>query len=335
MFRGLQVVRADDDSVSVSLRTDLQDADLGPGEITLDVEWSGINYKDGMALAGNRGVMRANPLIPGIDLVGTICAIDDDSASSFSVGDAVIVNGWGIGETHHGGLAERARVSPDWLVPLPASLTSRQAAAIGTAGFTAALSVLALEHGSADAAPIGEGEILVTGATGGVGSIAIALLAASGYRVIASTGRDEHRDYLLGLGAAGTISRAELEEPGRPLQKERWAGVIDSVGGQTLATALSQTVWGGTVTACGMVGGTEIPTSVLPFILRGVNLAGINSVECPLPQRLAAWQRLADGLDTSLLDSLTTEISLGEAAQAGASILEGKLHGRTVVNVAA
>jgi acrylyl-CoA reductase (NADPH) len=337
MFRALQVTRAEDGSATAVLRHDLTDGELGEGTVTIDVEWSGINYKDGMAVAGNPGVMRANPLIPGIDLVGTIAAIGPDveigmddaaAATSLSLGDTVLVNGWGIGETHNGGLSERARVSADWLVPVPPALSAKQAAAIGTAGFTAALAVLALERGESL-----DGDILVTGATGGVGSIAIALLAAAGHRVVAASGREEHRDYLLSLGAAEVISRAELEEAGRPLQKQRWAGVIDSVGGQTLATALSQTLYGGTVAACGMVGGVELPTTVLPFILRGVNLAGINSVDCPAPLRLAAWERLARDLDLELLDTMTTTVTLTDAASSAHQILEGKLHGRTVVDV--
>ena len=339
MFRALQVTRAEDGSATAVLRHDLTDDDLGEGTVTIDVEWSGINYKDGMAVAGNPGVMRANPLIPGIDLVGTIAAIGPDveigmddaaAATSLSLGDTVLVNGWGIGETHNGGLSERARVSADWLVPVPPALSAKQAAAIGTAGFTAALAVLALERGESL-----DGDILVTGATGGVGSIAIALLAAAGHRVVAASGREEQRDYLLSLGAADVISRAELEEAGRPLQKQRWAGVIDSVGGQTLATALSQTLYGGTVAACGMVGGVELPTTVLPFILRGVNLAGINSVECPAPLRLAAWERLARDLDLELLDTITTTVTLTDAASSAHQILDGTLHGRTVVDVRA
>lgn len=346
MFRALHLTRGDDGSVAVTLRDDLTDDDLGDGDVTIDVEWSGINYKDGLAMAGNRGVMRRSPLIPGIDLVGTIAAIDADARSEtalsgadvaehgLAVGDAVLLNGWGIGETHNGGLSERARVTRDWLVPLPAGVTARQAAAIGTAGFTAALAVAALERGGS-LGGLGDGEILVTGASGGVGSIAVALLASAGHRVIASTGRPEQRDYLLGLGAADTIPRSELETAGRPLQSQRWAGVVDSVGGQTLASALAQTQWGGTVAACGLVGGTDIPTTVMPFILRGVTLAGINSVECPRALRLEAWARLVRDLDLDLLDSFTSSVSLADAPGAGADILAGNLRGRTVVNVRA
>jgi acrylyl-CoA reductase (NADPH) len=308
--------------VSVALRTDLTDAELGAGDVTIDVDWSGINYKDGLALAGSAGVMRTSPLIPGIDLVGTVA---QSGSARWKSGDAVILNGWGIGETRNGGLADRAVVDGEWLVALPDGISAKRAAAIGTAGFTAALSVLAL--GNTD------GEILVTGASGGVGSIAIALLSALGRTVVASTGSPEHRDYLLGLGASDTIDRAELEAPGRPLQKQRWNGVIDSVGGNTLANAIAQTAYGGVITACGLVGGSDLPTTVMPFILRGVSLVGINSVECPRPQREAAWKLLARDLDLTLLDSLTTSIALGDAIDAGAAILRGELRGRTVVDV--
>jgi acrylyl-CoA reductase (NADPH) len=323
MATALQVTRAEDGAVAVALRDDLEDAELGDGDVTVDIEWSGINYKDGLALAGNAGVMRTSPLIHGIDLVGTV---GESSSKRWKVGDAVLLNGWGIGETRNGGLATRAVVDGEWLVALPAGISAKRAAAIGTAGFTAALSVLALGDDL-------DGEVLVTGASGGVGSIAIALLAATGRRAVASTGRPEHRDYLLGLGAVDTIDRAELEAPGRPLQKQRWAGVIDSVGGTTLANAIAQTTYGGIVAACGLVGGSDLPTTVMPFILRGVTLAGINSVECPRPRREAAWQLLARDLDLGLLDSLTTSIRLADAIEAGERILRGELRGRTVVDV--
>ena len=324
MTRALQVTK-NDDGVAVVLRDDVQDAELGDGDVTVDIEWSGINYKDGLALAGNPGVMRTSPLIPGIDFVGTVAASE---SPRWSVGDPVILNGWGIGETRNGGLASRAVVDGDWLVRLPEGISAKRAAAIGTAGFTAALSVLALGEDAS-------GDVLVTGASGGVGSIAIALLAKAGHRVIASTGSPEHRDYLLGLGAADTIDRAELETAGRPLQKGRWGAVVDSVGGTTLANAIAQVTYGGTVTACGLVGGAELPTTVMPFILRGVVLAGINSVECPAPKRQAAWDLLARDLDLDLLDSLTTSIGLADAIDAGAAILRGELRGRTVVEVTA
>ncbi|HEY4267727.1 MAG TPA: MDR family oxidoreductase [Galbitalea sp.] len=336
MTRAIQVTKTGDD-VQVVLRTDVNDDELGSAtaddasssaeDVVVDIEYSGVNYKDGLALAGGAGVMRISPLIPGIDLVGTVA---DSNSPDWSIGDSVILNGWGIGETHNGGLAERARVRSEWLILRPDAISPRQAAAIGTAGFTAALAVRALERAglTPDA-----GEVLVTGASGGVGSIAIALLAKAGFRVIASTGRATHRDYLLGLGAAGTIDRTDLEAAGRPLQKQRWAGVIDSVGGHTLANVLAQTRWGGAVASCGLVGSSDLPTTVMPFILRGVSLLGINSVECPLPEREAAWGRLEHSLDRDLLDSLTTSVSLEGAIGAGAAILRGELRGRTVVDV--
>jgi acrylyl-CoA reductase (NADPH) len=323
MTKALQVTRNEDGTAVVALREDVADSELGDGDVTVDVEWSGINYKDGLALAGNPGVMRTSPLIPGIDLVGTVAASD---SARWAVGDEVVLNGWGIGETRNGGLATRAVVDGEWLIALPATISAKRAAAIGTAGFTAALAVLALSDEL-------DGEVLVTGASGGVGSIAIALLAAAGRRVVASTGSPEHHDYLLGLGAAATIDRAELEAPGRPLHKQRWSGVIDSVGGVTLANAIAQTTYGGIVAACGLVGGSDLPTTVMPFILRGVVLAGINSVECPRPRREAAWQLLARDLDADLLDSLTNSVFLDEAVGAGAAILRGELRGRTVVDV--
>jgi acrylyl-CoA reductase (NADPH) len=324
MARALQVTKSEDGDVSVAVRTDLTDAELGDGDVMVDIEWSGINYKDGLALAGSPGVMRTSPLIPGIDLVGTVA---ESRSDRWKTGDAVILNGWGIGETRNGGLADRAIVDGEWLVALPAGISAKRAAAIGTAGFTAALSVLAL--GNTD------GEILVTGASGGVGSIAIALLSALGRTVIASTGSPEHRGYLLGLGATDTIDRTELEAPGRPLQKQRWNGVVDSVGGNTLANVIAQTKYGGVITACGLVGGSDLPTTVMPFILRSVMLAGINSVECPRLQREAAWALLARDLDLDLLDSMTTSIPLADAIDAGAAILRGELRGRTVVDVLA
>lgn len=316
--------------------------------VTVDVEYSGLNFKDGLALTGRPGIVRGSPRIPGIDLVGTVTASDDPR---WSVGDRVILNGDGIGEGRNGGLAERARVRGDALVRLPDALTARQAAAIGTAGFTAMLSVLALEHGgvlphasktpetvetpktaeSADA-----GNVLVTGAAGGVGSVAIAVLARLGYAVTASTGRAAaEADYLRRLGASAIIDRAELSDPGKPLQSQRWAGVIDAVGSHTLANALAQTRYGGTVTACGLAQGADLPASVLPFILRAVTLVGINSVDAPLARRQLAWARLATDLDAGLLEEMTVEIGLADAAGRASEILAGRVRGRTVVNVRA
>jgi acrylyl-CoA reductase (NADPH) len=306
----------------------VEDGFLMPGEVTVDVEYSSINYKDGLAITGRPGVARVWPLVAGIDLVGTVT---HSSASRWTPGDAVILNGAGLGETHHGGLAERARIAGDALVRLPDGISPRQAAAVGTAGFTAMLSVLALERAgvTADA-----GEVLVTGATGGVGSVAVALLAARGYDVHASTGRvDQLGDYLRELGAAEVLDRAALGEPGKPLQAARWAAAIDSVGSVTLANVLAQTRYGGFVTACGLAQGSDLPATVMPFILRGVSLLGVNSVEAPLPLREQAWDRIATDLDLGLLDEMTTEIGLEDSLHAADSILSGTLHGRTVVNV--
>ena len=308
----------------------VEDADesLLDGEVALDVEFSSLNYKDGMALAG-KGIARTHPLIPGIDLVGTVTESADER---FSSGDAVVLNGDGIGESRHGGFATRARVRPDALVHLPSALSTRRAAAIGTAGFTAMLAVLRLED--AGLAP-GDGDVLVTGASGGAGSIAVALLAGRGHRVIASTGRgQEHGEYLRSIGAAEILDRRELsEEPGRPLQSQRFTAAIDGVGSTTLANVLAQTAWGGTVAAYGLAQGPDLPTTVLPFILRGVTLAGINSVECPTPLRERAWAALAAELDPALLDSMTTSVGLAEALPAAERILAGEVRGRTVVEV--
>jgi acrylyl-CoA reductase (NADPH) len=324
MWRGWRVSRATDGPARVELATDLDDATLMPGNVTIDVDHSSINYKDGLALTGRPGIVRAPSLIAGIDLVGTVTA---SASADWAPGDRVLVNGCGLGETHHGGLAERARVDSAWLVPVPESMTQSQAAAIGTAGYTAMLAVLELEDAGV------AGDILITGASGGVGSIAIALLAKLGHRVTASTGRAEEHDFLRSLGAAAIVDRAELSEPGKPLQSQRWGGAIDSVGGVTLANVLSQVGYGGTVAACGNAQSSEATVSLMPFILRAVKLAGINSVSTPRPQRLLAWHRLASDLDLELLDSLTESVALADAADVAARILSGKVRGRTVVDV--
>ena len=309
----------------------LEDADesLLSGEVAVDVLASSLNFKDAMALAG-RGIARTHPLIPGIDLVGRVT---DSADGRFRAGAVVVLNGDGIGETAHGGFATRARVSADALVRLPADLTPERAAAIGTAGFTAMLAVLRLEDEglSPDA-----GDVLVTGASGGAGSIAVALLAARGFRVLASTGRvEDNGDYLRELGAAAVMDRRELsEEPGRPLQSQRFAAAIDGVGSTTLANVLAQTVWGGTVAAYGLAQGPDLPTTVMPFILRGVTLAGINSVQCPLPLRERAWSALARELDQGLLDMMTAHIGLSETIPHAERLLAGQVRGRTVVEVA-
>jgi len=300
---------------------------LGTGDVVVDVAWSSLNYKDGMALAGDPGVARTLPLVPGIDLVGTVVTT---ASPAVSPGDLVVLNGAGIGESRHGGFAERAVVDAGSLVLVPEGVSARQAAAIGTAGFTAMLSVLRLER---DVRP-GDGEVVVTGAAGGVGSVAIALLSRLGYSVTASSGRvDELGGYLRGLGATTVVDRSELAEAGRPVQRARWAGGIDSVGSTTLASVLAQTRWGGTVTACGLAQGADLPTSVLPFILRAVSLAGVNSVDAPVELRREAWARLATDLDLDLLDSMTTEVGLSEVVELGPRIVAGSVRGRTVVDV--
>jgi acrylyl-CoA reductase (NADPH) len=307
---------------------DFDEADLMDGDVTVRVSHSTLNYKDGLALTGKAPVVRRFPMIPGIDFAGTVEA---SSNPEFKAGDAVVLNGWGTGETHLGAYGEKARVKGEWLVPLPQGLTAEQAMAIGTAGYTAMLSLLALEkHGLTP----DRGPAIVTGAAGGVGSVATALLAAAGWHVIASTGRPQEADYLKGLGAAEIIDRAELSAPAKPLAKERWAAGIDSVGSQTLANLLAMTKYRGAVAACGLAGGMDLPTSVAPFILRGVSLLGIDSVMAPKPLRLEAWARLARDLDPAKLAAMTTVIPLDRVIEAGKDILAGKTRGRVVVAVA-
>lgn len=331
MFRSLRVEKSDD-AISANL-VELDDDDLSPGDVTIDVEYSSINFKDGLAIAGRPGVIRSYPLIPGIDLVGTVAHSESDE---WKPGDRVLLNGWGVGESHDGGLSERARVKAEWLVALPDGLAPRHAAAIGTAGFTAMLAVLALErYGVGDGDGDVLGDVLVTGAAGGVGSIAIALLAGLGHRVVASTGRVEHRDFLTALGATEVIDRATLGKPGKPLQSQRWAAAIDSVGSHTLANVLAQTNYGGIVAACGLAQGPDLPGTVMPFILRSVTLAGINSVQAPRKLRVEAWRRLASDLDVRVLDTLTTTVPLADAPSVAEEILAGRVRGRTVVDVRA
>jgi acrylyl-CoA reductase (NADPH) len=330
-FRAIMITRTEDEtgkrSQSAALTT-VGDEVLMPGDVTVAIEFSSINYKDGLAVTGKPGVARVWPLIAGIDLVGTV---ESSTDPRWAAGDSVILNGAGIGESHHGGLAERARVSGASLVRRPDAVSASRAAAIGTAGFTAMLAVLALERGGVTP---DSGDVLVTGAAGGVGSIAVALLAARGYRVVASTGRGEELGgYLHGLGAAEILDRHTLDEAGKPLQTQRWAGAVDSVGSFTLANVLAQVHQGGVVAACGLAQGPDLPATVLPFILRAVTLAGINSVEAPLVLREEAWGRLATDLDLDLLDSLTDTIGLTEVFDAAERILAGRVHGRTVVDV--
>jgi acrylyl-CoA reductase (NADPH) len=307
--------------------TDFDDKDLMDGDVTVRVEYSTINYKDGLAITGKAPVVRRFPMIAGVDFAGTVEA---SSHPAWKPGDKVILNGWGLGETHLGAYAEKACVKGEWLVRLPANMSARDAMAIGTAGYTAMLAVMALERAGLNPA---RGPIVVTGAAGGVGSVAIALLAKLGYPVIASTGRPAEAAYLKALGAGEIIERKELSGPGRPLAKERWAGGIDSVGSNTLANVLSMTRYAGAVAACGLAGGMDLPASVAPFILRGVSLLGIDSVVCPLPLRQEAWRRLETGLDRSKLAAMTSEIGLGEVIEAGKRIAEGQVRGRIVVKI--
>jgi acrylyl-CoA reductase (NADPH) len=310
--------------------TELDESQLPEGSegyVSVDVEYSTLNFKDGLAITGKSPVVRKFPMVPGIDLAGVVT---DSSHADWKAGDRVVLNGWGVGETHWGGYAQRARLNGDWLVPLPSNFTAKQAMAIGTAGYTASLCVDALlGHGVSPE----KGEVLVTGATGGVGSVAIALLAKAGFTVTAATGKPSEADYLKALGAATVMDRAELAEAGKPMQKERWAGVVDAVGSHTLANACAQTRYGGSVAACGLAQGMDFPASVAPFILRGVSLLGIDSVMAPKARRMAAWKRLSDELDPAVLDSIAEEISLPEVVDAAGRLMDGKVRGRIVVDV--
>jgi len=324
-MKAILINKADDGT-----RAELSDADeaqLPEGDVTVAVDYSTLNYKDSLAITGSSPVVRSFPMVPGIDLAGTVEASDNPD---FKAGDKVVLNGWGVGEVHWGGLAQKARLKGDWLIPLPDAFSTQQAMAIGTAGYTAMLCVLALEdHGVTP----DSGEVLVTGAAGGVGSVAVSILGKLGYTVIASTGRPDEAGYLKDLGAADIIDRAELSEKGRPLGKERWGGVVDAVGSHTLANACATTKYGGTVAACGLAQGFDLPATVMPFILRGVTLAGVDSVYCPKPRRLAAWNRLASDLDIAHIESMMSEIALGDAIATAADQMAGKTRGRVVVDV--
>jgi acrylyl-CoA reductase (NADPH) len=324
-FRGILVTKPDD-TQKVEI-TEIDSDDLPEGDVTVAVEYSTVNYKDGLAITGRSPIIRRFPMVPGIDLAGTV----EHGGGAFKPGDKVLVNGYGLSETYWGGYARKARLKSEWLVPIPAPFDSRHAMAIGTAGYTAMLCVLGLEdHGIAP----GSSEILVTGASGGVGSTAIAILAKLGYRVVASTGSLDQSDWLKELGASEVIDRKELSEPGRPLGKERWAGVVDAVGSHTLANALATTKYGGAVAACGLAQGADLPTSVMPFILRGVTLVGIDSVMAPMDKRRRAWERLARDLDPAVLDRITTaEIGLDGVPKAAEDILAARIEGRVVVNL--
>jgi acrylyl-CoA reductase (NADPH) len=306
--------------------TGLEEGRLPAGDVTVRVEYSALNYKDALAITGRAPVVRQFPMVPGVDFAGSV---DESKDPSYGIGDRVLLNGWGVGEQHWGGLAQLARVKGEWLIPLPAAFTARQAMAIGTAGYTAMLCILALErHGVTPAS----GEILVTGAAGGVGSIAVAVLAKLGFRVAAVTGRAAEADFLKRLGAAEVLDRALFASPGKPLGKERWAGAIDVVGSHTLANVCASMRYRGVVAACGLAGGLDFPATVAPFILRGVTLTGVDSVMCPRADRMAAWRRLSQDLDMEKLEFLTEEIGLSQAIDRAAGFLEGRIRGRIVVD---
>ncbi len=324
-FRALQVVK-EGDTQRVQFAT-LTEADLMPGDVTIGVEHSSVNYKDGLAVTGKAPIIRQFPLIPGVDLAGTVMSSEHPR---YKKGDKVVLGGWGVGENHHGGFAEVARVKGDWLVPLPKGFTTATAMAIGVAGYTAMLCVMALEE---QGITPDKGEIIVTGAAGGVGSVSVALLSKLGYTVAASTGRIEEEAFLKSLGATTVVNRAEFNTPVKPLAKARWAGGIDSVGSTTLANILSQTKDDGAIAACGLAQGADLPASVLPFILRGVRLIGVNSVTTPLPRREAAWARLVHDLDVKKLASLTTHVKLDDVPRIAAEIVSGKVRGRVVVDL--
>jgi acrylyl-CoA reductase (NADPH) len=324
MFNAVLIER-DESSYRATL-TALEDSRLPAGEVSVRIEYSTLNYKDALAITGKAPVVRQFPMVPGIDFAGTV---DASEHPGYRVGDRVLLNGWGVGETHWGGLAQRARVKGDWLIPLPAAFTARQSMAIGTAGYTAMLCILALErHGVTP----DSGDILVTGAAGGVGSVAIALLTQLKFRAVAVTGRAAEADYLKRLGAVEILDRALFAGPGKPLAKERWAGAIDVVGSHTLANVCAAMRYRGVVAACGLAGGMDFPATVAPFILRGVTLAGVDSVMCPRTDRLEAWGRLGRDLDTPKLDLLTEDIGLSQAIARAAGFFEGQTRGRVVVD---
>ncbi|MDO9284049.1 MAG: MDR family oxidoreductase [Aquabacterium sp.] len=330
MFKAILLQQTDDKKTHAEL-VEMDDSrlpDAAAHEVTVDVAYSTLNFKDALAITGKGAVVRSWPLVPGIDLAGTVA---ESRHPDWKPGDAVVVTGWGMGENFWGGLTQRQRVKADWLLKIPAPFTARSAMVIATAGFTAALCVMALrKHGLKP----GDGEVLVTGAAGGVGSIAVALLGALGYAVVASTGRPQEADYLTGLGAARIVDRNQFSQPGKPLQKETWAGVVDTVGSHTLANACAATRFNGAVAACGLAQGGDFPTTVMPFILRGVTLYGINSVFVPNDQRAEAWALMARHLSPAQLDAMSTEIGLSEAIAYAPRLLAGEVRGRTVVNTA-
>ena len=325
MFRGI-LIEKDESGYRAAVK-DIDEACLPDGNVTVRVSHSTLNYKDGLAITGRGPVVRKFPMVPGIDLVGTV---EETSHPLYRVGDVVLLNGWGVGEGHWGGLAQKARLKGDWLVPLPSQFSPQQAMAIGTAGYTAMLCVLALErHGVTP----DKGEILVTGAAGGVGSVAVCLLAKLGYTVVGVSGRPAESDYIKGLGASEVLERSAFASAGKPLGRERWAGAVDVVGSHTLANVCAATKYRGVVAACGLAGGMDFPATVAPFILRGVTLVGIDSVMCPRPERLLAWQRLGTDLDTSKLNLIANEIGLADAIPTATRLLDGQVRGRVIVDV--
>lgn len=323
MFNALQLRKIDKDTVAEVVQLD--EAQLPDEDVTVDIEYSSLNYKDGLAITGKGRIIRDFPMVPGIDFAGKVSRSTTDK---YKVGDNVILTGWGVGENHWGGMAAKASVKSDWLVPMPTELDSRKAMIIGTAGFTAMLCVMALYDAGIKPE---DGEILVTGASGGVGSTAVYLLSRLGYQVVALTGREENRDYLQRLGATDIILREEMLTPAKPLEKQRWAGAVDTVGSTILAKTIAQMNYGGSVAACGLAGGFDLPTTVMPFILRGVNLLGVDSVACPLDRRTLAWQQLADLLDDEFYNTVSDEIGLAELPQYAEDITLGKVTGRILV----
>ena len=323
-FRALRLNKTDDGQSHEFV--EMTEDELMDGDVTVSVSYSTFNYKDGLAMTGAVPVVRAWPMIPGIDFAGTVESSDN---AQFQPGDEVILNGWGVGEAHFGGFAQKARVNGDWLIKRPDNISAARAMAIGTAGYTAMLCVMAIEPGT----PTDAGEVLVTGAAGGVGSVAIALLSKLGYQVVASTGRPDEAEYLTKLGAARIIDRAELSEKGPPLSSEKWAAVVDAVGSHTLANAIAQTRYGGTVAACGLAQGPDLPATVMPFILRGIILRGIDSVMAPQALRQEAWARLAKDLDLDMLDTMTSTATLSDLPELGGKILAGQTRGRVVIDV--
>lgn len=325
MFKGILITKGDA-GYAASVQ-EIDESVLNDGDVNVAVEWSTLNYKDGLAITGKSPVVRRFPLVPGIDFAGTVT---ESSNSRWKAGDKVLLNGWGVGESHCGGLGQVAKVKGEWLTALPAAFSTRQAMAIGTAGYTAMLCVMALQkHGVKPT----DGEVLVTGANGGVGSVAVALLSRLGYTVVASTGRMAEAEHLKSLGATSVMDRNDLSAPGKPLAKERWAGVVDSVGSHTLTNACASTKYSGAVAACGLAGGMDFPASVAPFILRGITLYGIDSVMASQERRNEAWKRLSTDLDLAKLEAITTEITLDQAVAVAGQLLEGKVRGRVVVNL--